>query len=173
MILINIKMQIRPEKMDQWLALADPYAEDVNSEDRLPVLPVPRPQPHQRHRVHLHRGLHQHPRRRARPAALRDEFLRHRTGPGGHPAADHLIDTPHRLRPDGRDPAPLTGSPRAAVTHTKIRSGYEPAVVILPQRRPGPAVAGLRTTPGRSPLPMQDRADDPLIGIMPDGGVMI
>jgi quinol monooxygenase YgiN len=33
MILINIKMQIRPEKMDQWLALADSYARDVNSED--------------------------------------------------------------------------------------------------------------------------------------------
>jgi quinol monooxygenase YgiN len=32
-ILINIKMQIRPEKMDQWLALADSYARDVNSED--------------------------------------------------------------------------------------------------------------------------------------------
>jgi quinol monooxygenase YgiN len=32
-ILINIKMQIRPEKMDQWLALADSYAKDVNSED--------------------------------------------------------------------------------------------------------------------------------------------
>jgi len=33
MILINIKMQIRPEKMDAWLALADSYAKDVNSED--------------------------------------------------------------------------------------------------------------------------------------------
>ena len=33
MILINIKMQIRPEKMDEWLALADSYAKDVNSED--------------------------------------------------------------------------------------------------------------------------------------------
>ena len=33
MILINIKMQIRPEKMDQWLAVADAYARDVNSED--------------------------------------------------------------------------------------------------------------------------------------------
>jgi RimJ/RimL family protein N-acetyltransferase/quinol monooxygenase YgiN len=33
MILINLKMQIRPEKMDQWLALADSYAKDVNSED--------------------------------------------------------------------------------------------------------------------------------------------
>ena len=32
MILINIKMQIRPEKMDEWLALADSYARDVNSE---------------------------------------------------------------------------------------------------------------------------------------------
>src|ERR1700749_3102876 len=32
-ILINIKMQIRPEKMDQWLAVADAYAKDVNSED--------------------------------------------------------------------------------------------------------------------------------------------
>jgi quinol monooxygenase YgiN len=32
-ILINIKMQIRPEKADQWLALADSYARDVNSED--------------------------------------------------------------------------------------------------------------------------------------------
>src|ERR1700749_4521451 len=26
-------MQIRPEKMDEWLALADSYAKDVNSED--------------------------------------------------------------------------------------------------------------------------------------------
>ena len=33
MILINIKMQIRPEKMDQWLAVADAYARDVNAED--------------------------------------------------------------------------------------------------------------------------------------------
>ena len=33
MILINIKMQIRPEKMDQWLAVADSYARDVNTED--------------------------------------------------------------------------------------------------------------------------------------------
>ena len=33
MILINIKMPIRPEKMDEWLALADSYAKDVNSED--------------------------------------------------------------------------------------------------------------------------------------------
>ena len=33
MILINIKMQIRLEKMDEWLALADSYAKDVNSED--------------------------------------------------------------------------------------------------------------------------------------------
>jgi quinol monooxygenase YgiN len=33
MILINLKMQIRPEKMDEWLALADSYAKDVNSED--------------------------------------------------------------------------------------------------------------------------------------------
>src|SRR5215831_8459130 len=32
-ILINIKMQIRPEKIDEWLALADSYAKDVNSED--------------------------------------------------------------------------------------------------------------------------------------------
>jgi quinol monooxygenase YgiN len=33
MILINLKMQIRPEKMDEWLALADSYAKDVNAED--------------------------------------------------------------------------------------------------------------------------------------------
>jgi len=33
MILINITMQIRPEKMDAWLALADSYARDVNAED--------------------------------------------------------------------------------------------------------------------------------------------
>jgi len=33
MILINIKMQIRPEKMDEWLALADSYARDVNTEE--------------------------------------------------------------------------------------------------------------------------------------------
>ena len=32
MILINIKMQIRPEMTDQWLAVADSYARDVNSE---------------------------------------------------------------------------------------------------------------------------------------------
>jgi quinol monooxygenase YgiN len=32
-ILINIKMQIRPDKIDQWLALADAYASDVNSEE--------------------------------------------------------------------------------------------------------------------------------------------
>ncbi len=33
MILINIKMQIRPDKMDQWLAAADAYVRDVNSEE--------------------------------------------------------------------------------------------------------------------------------------------
>jgi len=33
MILINITMQIRPEKTDEWLALADSYATDVNSEE--------------------------------------------------------------------------------------------------------------------------------------------
>jgi quinol monooxygenase YgiN len=33
MILINIKFQIRPEKMDEWLALADSYAKDVNAEE--------------------------------------------------------------------------------------------------------------------------------------------
>src|SRR5262245_63301548 len=33
MILINLKMPIRPDKMDEWLALADSYAKDVNSED--------------------------------------------------------------------------------------------------------------------------------------------
>src|ERR1700722_15448752 len=33
MILINLKMQIRPEKMDEWLALADSYAKDVNAEE--------------------------------------------------------------------------------------------------------------------------------------------
>jgi quinol monooxygenase YgiN len=33
MILINMKMRIRPEKMSEWLALADSYAKDVNSED--------------------------------------------------------------------------------------------------------------------------------------------
>jgi quinol monooxygenase YgiN len=33
MILINIKMQIRPEKETEWLALVDSYATDVNTED--------------------------------------------------------------------------------------------------------------------------------------------
>jgi quinol monooxygenase YgiN len=33
MILINLKMPIRPDKMDEWLVLADSYAKDVNSED--------------------------------------------------------------------------------------------------------------------------------------------
>ena len=33
MILINIKMPIRPDKMGEWLALAVSYATDVNSED--------------------------------------------------------------------------------------------------------------------------------------------
>ena len=33
MILINLKMPIRPDKIDEWLALADSYAKDVNSED--------------------------------------------------------------------------------------------------------------------------------------------
>jgi quinol monooxygenase YgiN len=32
-ILINIKMQIRPEKTDEWLALVGSYAKDVNAED--------------------------------------------------------------------------------------------------------------------------------------------
>ena len=33
MIVINIVMPIRPEKTDEWLALADSYAKDVNSEE--------------------------------------------------------------------------------------------------------------------------------------------
>src|ERR1700761_6033930 len=33
MILINIKMQIRPEKIDEWLAVADAYSKDVNAEE--------------------------------------------------------------------------------------------------------------------------------------------
>ena len=33
MILINVTMSIRPDKMDEWLALADSYAKDVNTED--------------------------------------------------------------------------------------------------------------------------------------------
>lgn len=33
MILINIRMQIRPDRMDEWLELADSYARDVNAED--------------------------------------------------------------------------------------------------------------------------------------------
>ena len=33
MILINIKIPVRPDKMDEWLALAASYAKDVNSED--------------------------------------------------------------------------------------------------------------------------------------------
>lgn len=33
MIVINIVMPIRPERMDDWLALADSYARDVNAEE--------------------------------------------------------------------------------------------------------------------------------------------
>src|SRR6201981_823832 len=33
MILINIKIPIRPDKMDEWLALADSYATDAHYED--------------------------------------------------------------------------------------------------------------------------------------------
>lgn len=33
MIVINLVMKIRPERMDDWLTLADSYAEDVNSEE--------------------------------------------------------------------------------------------------------------------------------------------
>ena len=33
MILINATLPIRPDKMGEWLALADSYAKDVNSED--------------------------------------------------------------------------------------------------------------------------------------------
>jgi quinol monooxygenase YgiN len=33
MILINITMTIRPDKIDDWLTLAGSYARDVNSED--------------------------------------------------------------------------------------------------------------------------------------------
>jgi quinol monooxygenase YgiN len=33
MILINMTMSIRPDKMDEWLEVADSYAKDVNSED--------------------------------------------------------------------------------------------------------------------------------------------
>jgi quinol monooxygenase YgiN len=33
MILINIVMQIRPEKTDEWLAVASAYEKDVNAEE--------------------------------------------------------------------------------------------------------------------------------------------
>lgn len=33
MILINITFPIRPDKMDEWLKLADSYEKDVNAED--------------------------------------------------------------------------------------------------------------------------------------------
>jgi quinol monooxygenase YgiN len=33
MILINITMPIRPDKVDEWMAVASGYAKDVNSED--------------------------------------------------------------------------------------------------------------------------------------------
>jgi quinol monooxygenase YgiN len=33
MILINITMSIRPDKMAEWLEVADAYAKDVNSEE--------------------------------------------------------------------------------------------------------------------------------------------
>jgi quinol monooxygenase YgiN len=33
MILINIKIPVRPEKTDEWLALADSYAKAVNAEE--------------------------------------------------------------------------------------------------------------------------------------------
>jgi quinol monooxygenase YgiN len=33
MILINIRMQIRPEKVDEFLAVASAYSKDVNSEE--------------------------------------------------------------------------------------------------------------------------------------------
>ena len=33
MILINIKFPIRPDKTDEWLALADSYAKAVNAEE--------------------------------------------------------------------------------------------------------------------------------------------
>src|ERR1700736_184910 len=77
---------------------------------RLLVLPV-RPESYQRQRVRLHRGLQGcRGGRHARQAALREEVLRHRTRLGGHAAADYLYRPPaRRLRPDGRDPASLTG----------------------------------------------------------------
>ena len=33
MILINVKMPVRPDKMDEWLELADSYAKAVNAEE--------------------------------------------------------------------------------------------------------------------------------------------
>ncbi|WP_300012830.1 putative quinol monooxygenase [Pseudonocardia sp.] len=33
MILINVKFPIRPEKIDEWLVLAEQYAKDVNAEE--------------------------------------------------------------------------------------------------------------------------------------------
>ena len=89
MILININMQIRPEKTAEWLELADSYARDVNSEDGCLFRVLP--QPDRRQRVRLHRGLHGCRRgRRPRQSALREEVLRGHAGPGGHAAADYL-----------------------------------------------------------------------------------
>ena len=89
MILINIKMQIRPEKMDEWLTLADSYAKDVNAEEGCLFFRLPEPE--RRQRVHLHRGLQgRRGRRCARQERPREEVLRGRARSGRHPAADHL-----------------------------------------------------------------------------------
>ena len=57
MILINIKMSIRPDKMDEWLLLSRfPHAKDVNSEDGCLFFQFARSLT-DREQVHLHRGL--------------------------------------------------------------------------------------------------------------------
>jgi len=94
MILINIKMQIRPEKMDQWLALADSYAKDVNSEDGCLFLPV-RPESYRRHEFRLHRGLQGcRGGRDARQQPYVKKFFDTAPDLVAHAAADHLHRTP-------------------------------------------------------------------------------
>ncbi len=90
MILINITMPIRPDKMDEWLALADSYAKDVNSEDGCLFFQFARSLANENEFVCIEGFKRRPSRSHPRQTAVRQEVLRHRAGPRVRAAADHL-----------------------------------------------------------------------------------
>ena len=90
MILINIKFQIRPEKMDEWLALANSYARDVNSEEGCLFFQFARSLDNDNEFVCVEGFRDAEAGAAHVKHSYAKKFLRYRTRLGGRAAADHL-----------------------------------------------------------------------------------